>query len=122
MVAERSEATEMLRRHEQERKQFFLDQAKILIDVNFDYKPPVEFGWKHNYDGQGLVIIDTSRKNLLAGGSSIILHPERGLLSVNYNGQSTEYPGDNVPSWLFIKVEKKVNETLAGLQAVAANP
>lgn len=118
MTAERSEASDMFARQKHERKQFFLNQARRLNDADFNWELPEEFRLRHVYMGPGLVVEEKSEDELRHGEHSIILYPQRGLVYLNGSGQITDYPTDIQTPWeIFQKVEGRVTEALANLQA-----
>ena len=119
MVRERETASGMLARQEREREMFLVDQVKRLDDAKFGWELPMDFRVKHAYTGGiGLPILEVTREELSSGELSLILHPQRGLLLVNHEGQVCKYTAEEcVPEWFFREIEQKVNETLASLQA-----
>ena len=120
MAGERETASAMFERQERERELFFVDQARRLEDAGFDWVVPKDFAERQNYGGRGLVIRDSSGEGVISQRISKVLKPDGGLVLVIASGQEISigsFISVTGPNF-FTEVEKRVNETLARLQAV----
>lgn len=111
---------QLFKKQEEERAAWVRSQIKRLNEAGFDWYLTMDFKVKHAYTGGiGLPIVEATREELSLGGLSTILHPQRGLLLVNYEGQVSNYTRRYISEDLFREIEQKVDETLAELQAPA---
>jgi len=126
-MGDRETAASIFQRQEREREMFFVDLARLLDDADYDWKLPESFMKRLEYDGngilsgEGLIIRDDTEKDVPIERASIVFSRKGNLFTMGRHGVIIPHQTHDYED-IFSLVEQKVNETLATLKPVTANP
>ena len=117
MAGEIETASDMFARQERERDLFLVEQAERLDDAGFGWELPERFCERLSYQGKCLVIRDNSERDVVIERASTVFSKEGKLFTLGPHGVVIPHETHNYVEFYGL-VEQRVNETVAGLQAV----